>query len=166
MEKFYHDKLDLTNYDCLSAYFEVETILSGTVALEEKSSVSKALSPSSVAPPPAETAGKSNRFRSSRCEGATRCRLLNMVSTRPGNSLSHCRSICFTCFLCRWSCEPHRSQGMIGNARTSAWRARSLSFTYASGRITTCLPSSEASFGGMAFSLPPKNRLRKKVSRM
>ena len=31
---------------------------------------------------------------------------------------------------------------------------------------TMCLPSSETSFGGIAFSLPPWNRLRKKVARM
>jgi len=41
-------------------------------------------------------------------------------------------------------------------------REGSRSRTYASGRITTCLPSSDTSFGGIVFNLPPKKRLRKK----
>jgi hypothetical protein len=32
--------------------------------------------------------------------------------------------------------------------------------------MTTCLPSSETSLGGIAFSFPPWKRLRKNVSRM
>src|SRR5256885_9376552 len=32
--------------------------------------------------------------------------------------------------------------------------------------MTTCSPSSDCSFGAMAFILPPKKRLRKNVSRM
>src|SRR6185436_15969498 len=107
---------------------------------------------------------KSNSFRSRRCEGRTSVIARRIDSMRPGWFLSQSRSISPMRFRSRFSCEPHSVQGMIGKRRASAYAARSASATYTSGRITTCLPSSEASFAGIAFSCPPWKRLRKKVA--
>ena len=38
----------------------------------------------------------------------------------PGCLRSHSRSIALTCLRCRFSCEPHRLHGMIGNCIASA----------------------------------------------
>ena len=78
-----------------------------------------------------------------------------MLSTRPGKRLSHSRISAFISARFRFGWLPHRLHGMIGNSRSSAYFSRSVSFTYASGRITTFLPSSDCSFGGIPFSLPP-----------
>ena len=54
---------------------------------------------------------------------------------------------------------------MIPEPFSSAYRVRSRSRTWTSGRMTTCRPSSDTSFGGIVFSLPLKKRLRKNVAR-
>ena len=52
---------------------------------------------------------------------AAKSGLRNCVAeTRPGYSRSHSASIFFTCTRCRFSCEPHSLQGMIGNCRARA----------------------------------------------
>src|SRR6218665_2307960 len=127
---------------------------------------SNALSPSALARPVALAFLKSYRRASSRCEGTMFCRALNMFSTRPGSFFSHSRSIWPTCWRCRFCWLPHRLQAMIGKLRWAAQRAVSFSATLASGRITTCWPSSLTSLGGMLFILPPKNMFSSSVCRM
>ena len=41
--------------------------------------------------------------------------LLTAIAMRPGVSRSQASIIFFTCLRCRFSCEPQRLQGMIGN---------------------------------------------------
>lgn len=64
---------------------------------------------------------KSNSRRSRRSGGATFDRAANILSVQPGERCSHSRRNVFTCFRLRSSCEPQRSQGIMGNARSSAY---------------------------------------------
>ena len=57
------------------------------------------------------------------------CRALAMLSNRPGNCLSHARSMSPTCLRCKFSWLPHSVQGMMGNCRWSDQRTMSFSAT-------------------------------------
>src|SRR5690606_8123450 len=59
---------------------------------------------------------KSNSLRSASCEGTTFCNARNMISVRPGDLRSHSCSISLTTWRCRFSCEPQRLHGMMGNS--------------------------------------------------
>src|SRR5262249_55442120 len=72
---------------------------------------------------------KSKRFRSSRCDGTTSVIARRIDSMRPGSVFAHSFSMRPICLRWRFSCEPHRVQGMMGKARASAYSARSSSAT-------------------------------------
>ncbi len=63
---------------------------------------------------------KSKRLRSASCDGDTLAMAANMFSMRPGCSRSHSRNIDLMTCRCKPSCEPQRSQGIIGNSLKSA----------------------------------------------
>ncbi|CFO11034.1 Uncharacterised protein [Bordetella pertussis] len=63
---------------------------------------------------------KSNRSRSIRCEGTTRESALKTFHERPGCLRSHSWIIRPTSLRLRFSCEPHRLQGMMGNCLNCA----------------------------------------------
>src|SRR6185503_5356221 len=67
-------------------------------------------------PLPGFRPAKSNSLRSSNCDGRTSVMARRMDWMRPGSDFSHSLSMRPTTLRCRFSCEPHRVQGMIGNA--------------------------------------------------
>src|SRR5690606_7829875 len=81
------------------------------------------------ASPRCPSARKSKSFGSLSCEGRMSPSARAMVSMRPGDSFSQASSIFLTCLRCRFSCDPQRLQGMIGNAFASAYAAMSSSRT-------------------------------------
>ncbi len=97
---------------------------------------------------------KSNSRWSRRNGGDTFDRAANILSVQPGDRCSHSRKNSFTCLSLRLSCDPQRSQGIMGKARRSAYWAREFTPMVARGRITTCRPSFERNFGGIVLSLP------------
>ncbi|GIW53724.1 MAG: hypothetical protein KatS3mg082_0128 [Nitrospiraceae bacterium] len=65
----------------------------------------------------ADSPEKSKSRRSIRWEGSTLASAAKRLSSQPGNRCSHSRSIVLTCLRFKSSCEPQRSQGMMGNRR-------------------------------------------------
>src|SRR5450830_951813 len=102
-----------------AAYSACSGMVPNVVGVEHGSS-SKAMSPMGLATPSAFKSLKPNSFGSIRCDGATFDSAEKMLSTRPGNFLSHSRIKPLICLRCRFSCEPHRSHGMMGKPLTSA----------------------------------------------
>ena len=70
---------------------------------------------------------KSKSFGSSRCDGLVWPSARSIVSFRPGMRRSISASIAFIALRSSPSCEPQRSQGMIGNSIAAANFARSSS---------------------------------------
>ena len=74
-------------------------------------------------------ASKSNSSRSANCDGETFCNAPKMLCRRFGYYLSHSRSMSLMMARCKFSCEPHRLHGMMGNLRNSAYLIMSFSST-------------------------------------
>jgi hypothetical protein len=103
----------LANSDCGG-------IVPNAVAGVEHGSSSNAISPSGLATPSAFNSLNPNSSRSIKCDGTTVGNDEKMLSTRPGYFFSHSRIRPLICLRCKFSCDPHRSHGMIGNCLTSA----------------------------------------------
>ncbi|MNC73570.1 hypothetical protein D3C75_1247910 [compost metagenome] len=84
------------------------------------STASNAVSPLASGTPVGFKPTKSNRSRSIRCEGTTRDSALNTFQERPGCCLSHSLIMRPTSLRFRFSCEPQRLHGMMGNCLSSA----------------------------------------------
>ena len=110
-------------------------------------------------------ARKSNSFGSLSCDGRMSPSARAMISSRPGVSRSHASIIRWTCLRCRFSCEPHRLHGMIGNCLRLGVRARCRPRARRrAGGSPRAGRRRDSSLGGMPASLAWKNRLRKNVA--
>src|SRR5690606_5572188 len=109
---------------------------------------------------------KSYKLRSNKWEGYTSCKAVILIEFLSGNSVSQSAIICLTFLRCKFSCEPHKLQGIIGNCMALAYNSISLSLQNAKGLKTIKSPESFLNFGGMASILPPKKKFKKKVSKM
>ena len=84
-------------------------------------SSSNAMSPSALAWPSIFNSLNLNKSRSIKCDGTTVDKAEKILSTRPGNFFSHSRIKPLICLRCKFSCEPHKSHGIIGKFFTAAY---------------------------------------------
>src|SRR3990167_2563243 len=97
---------------------------------------------------------KSHQFLSINWLGCKLCMACKILLGILGFSLASVSTKIFIFFRARFSCEPHKLQGMIGNCCSLAKLLISASWQYTIGRITICFLLSDNNFGGIDLICP------------